>query len=149
MILTEDYCIMLEKQLEIMDQLIETGYATRTVGLVNNSILVTFRTLTAEDQVRVEGQMKDVAQTTPLHGLHTYSIKLLAQGLISFTYKGTETQFATAEEAESFVRSKPTSLIDALVAEQSKLEKEVNDLITGGATIEDFSKIPSADSAQK
>lgn len=139
---------MTEQQLEIMDQLIDVGYATRTVGLVNNTILVTFHTLTAEQQMLVEAQMKDVTGTA-LHGLHTYSVKLLAQSLISFSYKGKTTTFESAEEAENFVRSKPTSLVDSLVDEQAKLEKEVNTLITGKTVVEDFSKIPPADSAQK
>jgi len=139
---------MTEQQLEIMDQLIDVGYATRTVGLVNNTILATFHTLTAEQQMLVEAQMKDVTGT-PLHGLHTYSVKLLAQALTNFTYKGKITNFTSAEEAEAFIRSKPTSLVDSLVEEQSKIEKEANELITGKTTAEDFSKIPPAGSEQK
>ena len=139
---------MTEQQLEILDQLIETGYATRTVGLINNTIQATFHTLTAEQQMLVEAQMKDVVGT-PLHGLHTYSVKLLAQALVTFTYKGKVTTFTTPAEAEEFVRSKPTTLVDELVNEQSKLEKETNELITGKTTVEDFSKIPSVDSELK
>jgi hypothetical protein len=139
---------MTEQQLEILDQLIETGYATRTVGILNNAVQVTFHTLTAEQQMLVEAQMKDVTGT-PLHGLHTYSVKLLAQSLVDFSYKGVAIKFLSADEAETFVRSKPTTLVDLLVTEQSKLEKEVNELITGKTTVEDFSKTPPADSEPK
>jgi hypothetical protein len=96
----------------------------------------------------VEAQMKDVTGTA-LHGLHTYSVKLLSQAIASFSYKGKVTEFVTPEEAEKFIRSKPATLVDELIAEQSKLEKEVNELITGKTTIEDFSKIPSVDSEPK
>ena len=136
---------MTEQQLEILDQLIENGYATRTVGIMDNTIQATFHTLTAEQQMAVEAQMKDVIGT-PLHGLHTYTIKLLSQALVKFSYKGKETEFTSAEEAEKFIRSRPTTLVDNLVAEQSKLEKETNELISGKTTVEDFSKIPSTGS---
>ena len=139
---------MTEQQIDILDQLMVKGYVQKTIGLLDNNIFVTLRTLPTEQQLAVEASMKTV-EGTQLYALHTYFVRLLARGLVDITYKGTKTTFATPEEAEVFIQSKPALLIGALITEQGKLEKEVSVLISGPEVVENFPKTPSVDLEQK
>ena len=139
---------MTQEQLDLLDQLILKGYVERTITLFDKAVSVTFRTLSAEQQLQVEMDMKGT-EGTALYNLHQYSMKILAHALRSFCYKKQITTFATAAEAEQFLGTKPGSLVDELIREQGKLEKSVNTLIMGEQTVENFLQTPSVSSALK
>lgn len=135
---------MTNEQLQILDDLMTQGYTTRTISLLDGNLQFTIKNLPIEDQLEVEASMKNI-DSTPLYTVHTYSLRLLERALLSVLFKGAKTNFANFQEASEYLAKKPAAIIDLMVAEHGKLEKEISTLVKDEKAVENFSKTPSVE----
>ena len=136
---------MTNEQLTIIDDLMRKGVTTRTIKMLDGNFCFTIRNLRTEETLEVESSMKSI-DTTYLHSIHTFALRLLEYGLTSALYKGEKVVFKTPADAALYLKTKPSSLIEFMITEHSKLEKDVSALLKGD-DVENFSSTPSTDSA--
>jgi hypothetical protein len=141
---------MNEKQLALLDQILVQGFATTSVPILGGKAEITFSSMTAGDQLHIESEMKSVDTTTPAHFLHNYSIKMLGSVLKKYTVLGKEPViFNSPKEAEAFIKSRPSTVVDAMVQAQGNLEKELAVLSKATDVEENFTSTPSDEQKQK
>ena len=86
---------------------------------------------------------------SPAFVVHTYSIKLLAQVLKQFHIIGKDpVVFKTPDEAETFLKTRPTTTVDAIIEAQGKFEKELRQLAIAEDLEANFTETPSPAPAQ-
>lgn len=139
---------MTDAQLKQLDELMEKGFTTKNVSVLDGLLKATIRTSTAKDQLEVESSLK-VSETIPLHMIHNYSTKLLSRVLLSVTYKDKTQVFKDFMESEAFLVSRPNFVIDLLLKEHSELEKEIRAFTTPENLEQNFSTAPSTEPASK
>jgi hypothetical protein len=140
--------ILTTEQIALLDQILEKGYATKTVKILGGKAEVTFNSMQGGEQMMVESVMKDI-QGTQAYVVHRFSIKLAAQVLKMYHVIGKDAQvFKTAEEAEAFLTSFPVSIIDTIIAAQGAFESELTNIAKADSLEENFTPTPSAEPAQ-
>jgi len=139
---------MTNTELTILDDLIDKGFTTRTLSILDGTYVFTIRNLFAHEQLTAEAIMKANDQN-PLHTLHTYAFKLLEYALLSIEHKGKKLVFKTPEEAANYINSKPAALVEMIAKEHSKLEGDVTKLLQKDSLTENFSQTPSTEPEQK
>jgi hypothetical protein len=111
----------MEKRIEeILEEVFNTGVATKTFDLIPDKLSVTVVTINSEDQLALE---KAIPEET---GGQWYMIHKYSRNMLKYTVKkyGTKT-FGTADAAEDFLKTLSGSILDRLIKEQSALEKEL------------------------
>jgi hypothetical protein len=135
-------------QMTLLDQILVQGYATKTVPILGGKAEVTFNSMTAGDQLNVESYMKNI-EGAPAFVVHTYSIKLLAEVLKQYHHIGHDPViFKDSKEAEAFIKGRPSTLVDAMIAAQGAFEKELGQLAKSETLEANFSPTPSPESVQ-
>tara|TARA_Y100000310_G_C20652274_1_gene800095 strand:- start:1672 stop:2103 length:432 start_codon:yes stop_codon:yes gene_type:complete len=128
---------------KILDDLMYGGITTKDIKLLRGSLTATFKNLTVEGQLGVEGQMKAL-DGVPSFLLHNYAIKTLSVTLLKYgdkTFNPTE----QPGEVQAFLRTLSGVIIDELIKEQNQFEKEIRVAITGKNIEENFSKTGSTE----
>jgi hypothetical protein len=137
-----------DEQMTLLDQLLVQGYATKTIQILGGKAEVTFNSMTAGDQLNVESFMKNI-EGAPAFVIHTYSIKLLAQVLKKYHHIGNDPViFNSAADAETFIKGRPSMVVDAIIAAQGAFEKELGMLAKAENLEQNFTQTPSPESAQ-
>jgi hypothetical protein len=135
---------MTEKELDILDQLIETGRVKRTVLMFDGKGEATFATMTTQDHLEAESEIRGT-EGTVMYITHLQSIKFLCRGLKEFIYKGKPHKFADFKEAGEFINASSTLLVDALVDEFSKFQREVAKISSNEEVQKNFTETPEID----
>jgi len=131
------------EQMTLLDQILVQGYAVKIIPILGGKAEVTFNSMTAGDQLNVESYMKNI-DGAPAFVVHTYSIKLLAQVLKAYHYIGKDvTLFKDANEAETFIKGRPSTIVDAMISAQGAFEKELGLLARMENLEENFTPTPS------
>jgi len=131
------------EQMTLLDQLLVNGFATKTIPVLGGKSEVTFNSMTAGDQLNVESYMKNI-DGAPAFVVHTYSIKLLSQVLKRYHVLGHDPIiFKDATTAEEFLKTRPSTLVDAIISAQSNFEKELGQLAKSETLEENFTPTPS------
>lgn len=128
----------MDENTRILEELFDTGYATREIPLIANKLTVKLRSLSASAQLEIEAEMgKDRTKNSPAaYIIHSYSLKLLSKTLVSYGNK----IFKSSDEAYSFLENLTNSIIDKLVKAQNKLEKDVRKSLELESVEEAFSE---------
>lgn len=125
---------------DILEQLFEKDYVVKKVEVIPDKLVVGVRTIDAAAQFSLEQEMSELQKNsenpTRRQIVQTFSFKLLSKTLV---YWGS-TKGLTAEEWEGFLSSKSVTILDKLVTEQNKLEKEVKGAINGEDIADVFSQ---------
>lgn len=113
----------MDENTRILEELFDTGYATREVTLIANKLSAKLRSIAASSQLEIDSEMgKDRTKNSPAaYVIHSYSLKLLSKTIISYGDK----TFKSSDEAYSFLENLTSSIIDKLVKAQNKLEKDI------------------------
>lgn len=136
------------EQMTLLDQILIQGHATKTVLILGGKAEVTFNSMTAGDQLNVESYMKNI-EGAPAFVVHTYSIKLLSQVLKKYHMIGQEPIiFKSPSETEEFIKQRPVTLVDAMIAAQGAFEKELGQLAKSENLEQNFTQTPSQESVQ-
>lgn len=130
------------EQMTLLDQILVEGHATKVIPILGGKAEITFDSMTAGSQLNVESYMKNI-EGAPAFVVHTYSIKLLSEVLKRFHPIGKDPViFKTPEEAEAFIKGRPSSLVDAIIAAQGAFEKELGELSKAENLEENFTQTP-------
>lgn len=115
---------------------LELGYAIHEFELKPFKVKVKIKTITVEEQRKLESEMKNVpTEEVAIYKMHAYQISYLSTVLLAFGDK----IFKTPDEAKTFLLSKGTAISDKIMAEQAELEKLFREDLKEG-DIENFSK---------
>lgn len=136
---------MTNEELALVEQLLMAGAATTQAKILGGKAEVQIASLTTGDQLGVEAEMRTV-EGTPAFMVHTYSLKLVSHVLKAFTYNGKTQVFKTAADAYAFITSRPSAIVDAIIEEHTKFEKQLAALSKMENLAESFTETPSADS---
>lgn len=135
------------EQIELLDQILVKGFATKTIPILGGKAEITFNSMTAANQLEVESYMKNI-EGAPAFVVHTYSIKLLARVLVKYHVVGKDpVLFTSPEEAEAFLRGRPSTVVDAIISAQGEFEKTLGELAKTEDLEVNFTQTPSPDSA--
>lgn len=129
------------ENLTYLDQLMEQGYAQKTLKIVNDKVEITIQSLSTSDQLELEHFMTTV-QGAPAFVVHTYSIKLLSYILKRYRTQKVDKSFIDPKSAEEFVRSLASVLIDVLLTAHNEFNSELSKLITPENIDKNFSVTP-------
>jgi hypothetical protein len=129
-----------------LEQLVDLGYAEKTVKTLKDKVTIKLRTLGGEDQLAIESEMSTL-QGNALFVVHTYSIKLLSYVLKEYITDKEKYVFLSNKEAEVFLRPKASVIIDALVKEHELFTKELKEITTVEKIDENFTTTPPTVSA--
>lgn len=136
------------EQMALLDQMLVQGYATKNVPILGGKAEVMFTSMTAGNQLEVEAYMKNI-EGAPAFVVHSYSIKLLSQVLKKYHIIGKDPIiFKTPEEAESFLKTRPSTVVDSIIFAQGTFEKELKQLAGAENLEQDFTQAPSPEPAQ-
>jgi hypothetical protein len=138
---------MTPEQEKMLDELIEKGFVTKRVSILDGKIEAALTSVTTEDQLEAEWETK-ATDAISAYQIHTYSIKILSRVLKGIKTNGKNIKFETPEDAEKYLKSKPPLFRDLLIEEQSKFEKEIRD-ITKKEELENFTKTPATEPESK
>jgi hypothetical protein len=131
------------QQIALLDQLLEAGFASRTIKILGGKAEVTLNSLTAGDQLMVESYMKNM-DGSPAFVVHTYSIKLVSQVLKQYHNIGKDpVSFKTSDDAEAFLKTRPTTTVDAIIEAHGKFENELKQLSRAEDLELNFTETPS------
>ena len=136
---------MTNEQLALVEQLLVNGVATKETKILGGKAVVLLNSLTTGDQLAVEFEMKAI-EGTPAYMVHTYSLKLVSRVLKAFTYGEKTSVFTTAEAAYEFIMTRPSAIVDAIINEHTKFEKELAELSAAEGLVENFTETPSVSS---
>jgi hypothetical protein len=132
-----------KEQVALLDQILDKGYATKTIKILGGKAEVTFSSMQGGEQMKVESLMKDI-QGTPAYVIHQYSIKLAAQAIKSYHVIGKDIQiFTKPDDAEAFLVKFPVSIIDVIIQAQGAFEKELSELAKTEDLETNFTPTPS------
>ena len=96
----------------------------------------------------IEAYMKNV-EGGPVFIMHIYSVKLLAQVLKKYHYIGKDpVVFSDVEKAEAFIKTRPSTITDAMIAAHAEFEKELAQIAKSEDLEENFSQAPSSEQKQ-
>ena len=136
------------QQITLLDQILEQGYASKTIKILGGKAEVTFVSMQGGEQMMVENLMKDI-QGTPAYVVHQYSIKLASQVMKSYHVIGKDALiFKTPAEAEAFLVKFPVSIIDTIIQSQGAFEKELAEIAKAEDLEANFSPTPSEEQKQ-
>lgn len=138
---------MTDVQAKMLDDLLFNGVTFKTIPLFDGKMTIVLSSLVTENQIEVEKQMKDFSDSTPAHMVHTFSIKLVSQVLKGVKAGESDIKFKSPEEAESFMRSRPTVITDAIVKEHRDFENELRSITSVEELKENFITTPLTDVA--
>jgi len=138
---------MTKEELALAEQLLLVGSAKKKCKILGGKAEIELASLTTGDQLDVESEMRTV-EGTPAFMVHTYSLKLVSQVLKSVTYNGAAIEFTTVADAHQYLLSRPSSLVDAVINEHTKFEKELAAIARMDTLVENFTEAPPVDSAQ-
>ena len=132
----------IDKHLE--NYLVE-GYTSITFDLIENKgPKVTLRTISLEEQLEIEAEMKKFGDTEIVkYIIHWQQLEHLSRCVLTF---GNLT-FKNHEEAKIFLQSKGLALLDKLLKLQYALENAFKDMFNTD-NIENFTTTPSTDTKQ-
>jgi hypothetical protein len=111
---------------KLLEDLFFNGYATREIKLLDGKISAVVRNLAAKDQLAIENSLSTLTGSTA-YVLHTYSINLLSNTLVSYG----KSNFKDSVEARTYLEKLPGAVIDYIVKKQTEFEKEIAELYTG------------------
>lgn len=134
---------MTNEQLALAEQLLINGVATKEVKILGGKAVILLSSLTTGDQIEVEFEMKGV-DGTPAYMVHTYSIKLVSRVLKSITFGENTTSFKDSQTAYEYIMSRSSAIVDAIISEHTKFEKELSQLSLSEDLVESFTETPSA-----
>jgi hypothetical protein len=129
-----------------LEQLVDLGYAEKTLKTLKDKVTIKLRTLGAEDQLSLEQGM-GMLTGSAAYVVHTYSIKLLSFVLKEYKTDKIDKIFKTNIEAEEFLKPKASIIIDALVKEHEVFTKELKEITTVEKIDENFTSTPPTVSA--
>jgi hypothetical protein len=132
---TVDVTVTKQEKEDFLTGLVVNNRATKTVPIVKGKLDVVFSSISAADQLEVE-QIVSTMKTSAQHTLHTYALLLLGKGLD--TYGDVDMTTLSAEEVKTFIEDLPAPIIDKLVKEQHKFNKQVQAIIDPEAIEEVF-----------
>lgn len=138
---------MTPEQIALAEQLLLEGVAKKSCKVLGGKAEIILSSLTTGDQLQVESEMRTV-EGTPAFMVHTYSLKLVSQVLKAFTANGKTFEFASASEAHSFVMSRPAAVVDAIIGEHTKFEKELSAISKMDNLLENFTETLPAESVR-
>lgn len=134
------------EQIELLDQVLIKGFATKTIPILGGKAEITFHSMTAANQLEVESYMKNI-EGAPAFVVHTYSIKLLSRVLMKYHVIGNDPIiFKSPDEAEDFLKSRPSTVVDAVIAAQGEFEKLLGKLAKSEDLESNFTPTPSQES---
>jgi len=138
---------MTPEQEKMLDELLEKGTVTRHITVMQGKLTATLVSITTGDELEAEYLTK-ASDSISAHQLHTYSVKILARALKEVKHGGKTTKFENAEDAETYIKSKPPVLLNALLTEQSKFEKDIRAALSV-EQLENFSAPPATEIVSK
>ena len=131
-------------QIALLDQILDKGYATKTIKMLGGKVEATFNSLLGAEQMKVEALMKDMQSMSQAEAVHKISTKLLSQALRHYHETGKDIRsFATPDEAEKFLVNLPVVVIDTMIAAQGNFERELSALARAENLEANFSLTPS------
>ena len=136
---------MTNEEIALVEQLIMTGTATKQAKILGGKAEIQIASLTTGDQLGVEAEMRTI-EGTPAFMVHSYSLKLISHVLKVFTFNGKSQTFKDSNEAYAFVLSRPSAVVDAIIGEHTKFEKELAAISKMENLTESFTETPPADS---
>ena len=141
--------------MDILEQIFDKGYATTKVDVAQGKVKAEIKNLTAEEQIAIENDLSEYKGKSQAYILHQYSLKILEKTLIVFNGK----TFKDDKECRERIGVLPTAIVDALIKEQNRLEKDIAGLISPetvdktffetGSTQEGSGQSPEASSSEK
>jgi hypothetical protein len=134
------------EQSKMLDELIVKGYTEKETTILDGNVIVVFRSLTTEDQLSVEREMKSI-EGTPLFTVHSFSVKILSYVLRSYKAGSLVFTNKNAAETEAFIKTRATVVTDALVTAHSEFEKELKEMTSVEVIKENFTQTPSSATA--
>jgi len=136
----------MEETQRILEELFDTGYATREIEVIEDKLKVKVRSLAAKDQLDIEKGIPDPKSSSAAFIIHSYSLKLLSKTIISYGDKKFETQL----DAYSFLENITNSIIDKLTKAQNELEKDIRKALALDSIEENFSETgPSQEKSEQ
>ncbi|KYK22759.1 hypothetical protein AYK24_00595 [Thermoplasmatales archaeon SG8-52-4] len=129
--------------MEILEQLILNGFATKDFDLLDGKIKFSLKTLAGKEQMAIEKWMENI-NGTPMYVVHNFSLRMLAYGLLS--YQDNKFEKKSPEEKLEFIENLDTTILDLMVNTQKKFYEEAKNTINPDE-LENLSETPSADSA--
>lgn len=141
--------------MNILEQIFDQGYATTEVDIANGKMKAVVRNLAAQDQLEIESEISELGGKSSAYVLHQYSLKILERTLLSINGK----TINEVKERRERLGSLPTAVVDSLIREQNKLEKDIAESITPdgvdktffetGSTQEGSGQKPAASSSEE
>lgn len=128
------------KRNDILDQIFEKGHAIKELTLLDGRLKLKMKNLETQDQIRIEKEMENVKGNS-IYTIHSYTLKLLASVLVE--WKGTEID---PKEADRIINNLPSKVVDRLVSEHKKFEKEISKALDVDEIKENFS--PAVEQSQ-
>lgn len=119
-----------EEKERIIEEIFDTGAATKSVNILSNRIKATLISLTPKDYFIIEEKMSNSAVNSKIGILQSYGLWKLVFGIAKYKSKK-ETDFSplTAEDRFEFLSKLPSSIIDRLMLEQQIFEAEVKEVM--------------------
>lgn len=106
----------------LLDELFENDYVTRVVQLSESTPKIKVKTLSFSDQEGLELVVKElVTKLTQRQFVQAYALEILSRTLVHW---GT-VKYPDAEGWKEFLKTKNLSLIQKILKEQEKLEKDL------------------------
>lgn len=124
---------------DILDQIFEKGHAVKELDLLEGRLKAKIKNLETQEQLRIEKEMENVKGSS-LYTIHSYTLKLLAAVLVE--WKSTEID---SKEAARIIDNLPSKMVDRLVQEHKKFEKQISKALDVEEIKENFS--PAVDQA--
>jgi hypothetical protein len=130
-----------EQQQSWLEDLVIKGRTTTTVKIINDLVTIELVSMTGNTQLTAEKSLTNL-EGSSLYVLHVFAINSLAQSLLSYTTKEQAVKFESPEQALDFIKSRPSTVIDAMIQAHSTFEKEIKALLTPEKLTENFTKTP-------
>lgn len=130
--------------MDLLEQLIFDGYATKDFEKSNGKIKFTLKTLNAQEQIELEASMSEVKKGTRNEVIHIYSLRLLTFALVR--YQDKELADESKDEIYKKLEKLSTIVIDIMLDSNKDFTQECKDLVSG-EELENLSQTPSTDSA--
>jgi len=124
-----------EEREKFLEDLVFKGCAFYEKTLLDGKLKIKLKTLSGEEQLEIDEKISDI-EGTPAQVMHLYSILFLSYALVR--YNDIDLEKLSKEERVSFLKSKPTAIIDKVSEELFEFNKKIKASVSGDKVEETF-----------
>lgn len=107
--------------MKLLEEIFDKGYATKDVKLAKGKIKAVVKNLSAEEQLEIEDKLSTYKDKSNAFVLHQYSLQILEKTVLSVNGNS----FTSPKATREYLGKLPTPIVDTLIKEQNKFEKEI------------------------